>query len=208
MRTKLWKSALVGLALTAALVMIPNALAQCALSSKIVKPAGWTMSHRSGVRLMQSALHKPEDDDDEASIVGMWHVIFTAQTLNDAPVNIALDNAIVIWHKDGTEFMSSSRPPQDGNVCFGVWAKTGRLKYFLNHIPWGGNDLTNAPNGIGNPEAGAQLTENIILSPDGNSYTGMFKLVAYNANKQPYATFTGILTAKRITTSTSITDLF
>jgi hypothetical protein len=138
----------------------------------------------------------------------MWHVIFTAQTLNGAAVNMVIDNAIAVWHSDGTEIMNSSRPAQDGNFCLGVWAKTGRSSYYLNHIPWAGNDPANAPGGIGNPQAGAQLTEQVTLGPNGNSYSGRFSLTAYDANGHPSVSFTGVLTATRITTNTSITSLF
>lgn len=208
MKTRFLRSAPVAVALAFALVMVPNALGQCLLSKKVLKPASWSGSHLVGQRLVQATLHKPDDDDDDASIVGMWHVVFTAQTLNGGPFNAVIDDAVVVWHKDGTEIMNSSRPAQDGNFCLGVWAKTGKLKYFLNHIPWAGNDPTNAPSGIGNPQAGAQLLEEVKLSPDGNSYSGTFKLTAYGANKQPAVTFTGVLTATRITPSTPITDLF
>jgi hypothetical protein len=207
MKTRLWRSAPVAVALALALLMIPNALAQCLLSKKVVKPANWNSSHLAGQRLVRAALLS-DDDDDSPSIVGMWHAVFTAQTQNGAPVNFVLDDSIVVWHKDGTEIMNSSRPAQDGNFCLGVWAKTGKRKYFLNHIPWAGNDPTNAPGGIGNPQAGAQLLEHVTLSPDGNSYSGTFTLTAYAANKQPVMSFIGVLTATRITTGTSITDLF
>jgi hypothetical protein len=186
-----------------------NALAQCALPKKAVKPVIWSGSHLAGPRLVKTAFQKSSDDDDGGpSIAGMWHVVFVAQTLNGDPVNMVLDDAIAVWHNDGTEIMNSSRPAQDGNICLGVWIKSGKLVYRLNHIPWAGNDPTNAPSGIGNPQAGAQLMEQVTLSPDGNSYTGTFTLTAYAANKQPVALFTGVLTAKRITTSTSITELF
>ena len=208
MKTRFLRSGPVAVTLALALVMIPNALSQCLLSKKVVKPASWSSSHLAGQRLVQAALLKSDDDDDDPSIVGMWHVVFTAQSSNGAPVNFVLDDAIVVWHKDGTEIMNSSRPAQDGNICLGVWAKTGKSKYHLNHIPWAGNDPANAPYGIGNPQAGVQLIEHVTLSPDGNSYSGMFTLTAYDSNKQPSVTFTGVLTAKRITTNTSITELF
>lgn len=205
MKTRLSRLAPVAVALAFALAMMPNAMAQCMLPKKAVKPASWNSSHIAGPRLVRAALLKQDDDDDEPSIVGMWHVIFTAQTPGG---NFELDNAVVVWHKDGTEVMNSNRPAQDGNFCLGVWAKTGKLKYILNHIPWGGNDPANAPSGIGNPQTGVQLLEAIKLSPDGNSYSGNFTLTAYDANKKVSASFTGVLTATRITTSTSITDLF
>jgi hypothetical protein len=206
MKSKFSISAPVMVALALALV-IPSALAQCGLP-KVAKPANWSSSHGGGVRVVRAAFQQSHDDNDEGpNIVGMWHVIFTAQTLNGAPVNMVIDNSIAVWHSDGTEIMNSSRPAQDGNFCLGVWAKTGKLKYYLNHIPWAGNDPTN-PGGIGNPQGGAQLTEQVTLAPDGNSYSGTFTLTAYTTNGQPTVTFTGVLTATRITTSTSITSLF
>jgi hypothetical protein len=196
-------------ALALASMMIPNALAQCSLPRKVVKPANWSSSNIARARVVRASLQTSDDDDDGGpSIVGMWHAVLTAQTMNGAPVNMVIDNAIVVWHKDGTEIMNSSRPAQDGNFCLGVWAKTGKLKYYLNHIPWAGNDPTNAPSGIGNPQAGAQLIEQVTLNPDGNSYSGTFTLTAYASNGQPTVTFTGVLTATRITTSTAITSLF
>jgi hypothetical protein len=212
MRRKLWISAPAMVAVALALMMIPNALAQCGLPTRVAKPANWSSSHMGGVRLVQAAFQRSHDDHDdndgEPPIVGMWHVIFTAQTLNGAAVNMVIDNAIAVWHSDGTEIMNSSRPAQDGNFCLGVWAKTGRSRYYLNHIPWAGNDPTNAPGGIGNPQAGAQLTQQVILAPHGNSYSGTFTLTAYDANGHATVTFTGVLTATRITTNTSITSLF
>jgi len=199
------------LAISASMFMFAlslNALAQCALPKKAVKPVIWSGSHLAGPRLVKTPLPKSDDDDGDPSIAGMWHVIFVAQTLNGAPVNMVLDNAIAVWHNDGTEIMNSSRPAQDGNICLGVWIQTGKLVYRLNHIPWAGNDPANAPSGIGNPQAGAQLMEHVTLSPDGTSYSGTFTLTAYDANKQPVASFTGVLAATRITTSTSITELF
>lgn len=201
-----WANVIAALAL--ALMVTPNAMAQCMLSKKVVKPASWSDSHLAGARLVQAAFHKPDDDDDGPSIVGMWHVKFTALTQDGVPVNFTLDDSIVVWHSDGTEIMNSNRPAQDGNFCLGVWARVGKLKYILNHIPWGGNDASNAPSGIGNPQTGQQLREAINLSRDGNSYSGNFTARAYDQNKQPGPLLTGVLTATRITTGTSITDLF
>jgi hypothetical protein len=183
--------------------MVPAAMAQCGLATKPVKPAVW-QPHYGGAHLK---LVRAGWDDDEPSIVGMWHVIFNGETLNGEPFSGVVDNSVVVWHSDGTEVMNSSRPAQDGNFCLGVWVRTGRLKYHLNHIPWAGNDPSNAPNGIGNPQGGAQLIEKIMLSPDGNSYTGSFTLDAYDTNGHVTVSFTGMLTAKRITVNTPFTDL-
>jgi hypothetical protein len=188
---------------------IPGALAQCGLATKAVKPTGWNPQIGRAQLLpaqVQGIENRNEGDRNAPglSIVGMWHVIFTAET---GPVTGVIDNSVVVWHSDGTEIMNSSRAAQDGNFCMGVWVQTGERSYSLNHIPWQGNDTTNSPGGIGNAQDGAQLTEQVTLSQDGNSYSGSFKLVAYNSSGEPVATFTGTLKAKRITVDTPFSDL-
>ena len=87
-----------------------------------------------------------------APIVGMWHVKFTAEGNPDGPPDgTPIDNALAVWHSDGTEIMNSGRPPQDGDFCMGIWKKIGPNQYLVNHFAWGGNDTANGPNGIGNP---------------------------------------------------------
>lgn len=76
-----------------------------------------------------------------------------------------------------------------------VWKKTGKLSYFLNHIPWQGNDPTGGPGGIGNPAGGAQILEQLTLSPDGNHYSGTFTETAYDPAGNIEVTFTRHFTA-------------
>ena len=213
MKTRHWRFAPALFALVVALTMVPSALAMCGLPTKPIKPMDWRpqygAAHQSLVRLGLDA----DDDRSEPSIIGMWHVIFTAQTQNGEPVPVkggaVIDNAVVVWHSDGTEIMNSARAAQDGTICLGVWTRTGKYSYYLNHIPWQGNvyDPTVPPDTIGKPQDGAQLLEKITLSPDGNSYSGTFTLQAYDTSGNIYASFTGVISAKRITTSTAFTDL-
>lgn len=97
---------------------------------------------------------------------------------------------------------------QDGNFCLGVWKRTGRRAYLLNHIAWQGNvfDPSVPPDTTGAPQEGAQIIEKITLSPDGNSYSGIFTLHAYDTSGF-YMRFTGVLAAKRITPDTPFSDL-
>jgi hypothetical protein len=196
-------------ALVLALAMVPGALAQC-LSTKFVKPSSWH-SQLGGVRLMTTAFDDDRDRDEHSPpIVGMWHVVFTAHMVNGNPIpdpGMVTDNAVVVWHSDGTEIMNSNRPAQDGNFCLGVWKRTGKHSYFLNHIPWQGNDPSGGAAGIGNPAGGAQILEQVTLSPDGDHYTGWFTLTAYDPAGNPEVTFTGSLSATRITTDTKFSDL-
>lgn len=195
-------------ALTLALAMVPGALAQCGLPTKPIKPMSWHPQF-SGAHPTLLPAAFDDDDRDDVSIVGMWHVVFTAQSMNDAPFSGVIDNAISVWHPDGTEVMNSGRAAQDGNFCLGVWERTGRRTYLLNHIPWGGNvdDPTAPPDVIGQPQAGVQIIEKVTLSPDGNSFSGTFTLTAYDTSGNVYASFTGMLSGKRITPHTSFSDL-
>jgi hypothetical protein len=202
MRTIYLRFAAWTVSLAVGLILVPGALAQCIVPSKPVKPAVW----HSGDKTHLKYVSKNDDDEREASIVGMWHVVFTGETMNGAPFSGIIDNSVLVFHSDGTEIMNSSRPAQDGNFCLGVWERTSRFNYRVNHIPWQGNDPTNAP-GIGNPQGGAQLLEKITLDPDGNSYTGSFSLQAYDTSGNPTVLFTGTLKAKRITIHTPFSDL-
>jgi hypothetical protein len=197
-------------ALVMAMFMIPGASAQCGLNKNYVKPSAWHPQLGSA-RFMHAALFDDDDDRGGPSIVGMWHVIFTAHTINGTAIPPdaypMIDNAFVVFHSDKTEIMESARPPQDGNFCMGVWEKTGGRSYYLNHLPWLGNDTANAPGGIGNPTGGAQITEQLTVSEDGKSYSGSFTLVAYNLDGSKAVTFTGVVSATRITTSTTFPSL-
>jgi hypothetical protein len=213
MRTRLWEK-LFWCAGAAALAfaVAPVAAAQCGLPNEPIKPMSWQPQYRAGHASLVRAAFEGEDSN-EPSIVGMWHVVFTAKTANGEPVptpgGMVIDNSVVVWHSDGTEIMNSSRSAQDGNFCLGVWKRTGSRAYFLNHIPWQGNvyDPTAPTDSVGKPQSGVQLIEKITLSPDGNSYSGSFTLTAYDTSGNVYASFTGILSARRITTETPFSDL-
>ncbi len=120
--------------------------------------------------------------EDADAIVGMWHVTFTAQGNNGGP-------------------------PDDGQFCMGVWKKTGRLKYKVNHIAWAGNDTTNAPTGIGNPAGPTRFVEDVTLSPDGQNYTGTFTLDAYDTSGNLVAHIVGVMNGRRITVDTTVQNL-
>jgi len=196
-------------ALSVVLSLAPAALAQCGLPNKPIKPSSWRPQDGTvRPRLLTAAL-----DEDEPSIVGMWHVTFTAQTQNGetipVPGGVVIDNAVVVWHPDGTEIMNSSRSAQDGNFCLGVWEHTGERTYLLNHIPWQGNvfDPAAPPETVGPPQSGVQIIEKITLNPDGNSYTGSFTLHAYDTSGKVYVWFSGVISAKRITPETPFSSL-
>jgi len=168
----------------------------------MLRPQSWqgTDSSQSGLLLNIADTSDP--------IVGMWHATFTAWGNQPGPPDgTPIDNALVTWHSDGTELMNSARPAQDGNFCMGVWKKTGQNTYKLNHIAWLANDTTNAPSGIGNPSGPTRFVEEIKVSPDGNHYTGKFTLDAYDTAGNLVAHLVGVISATRITVSTTVPEL-
>jgi hypothetical protein len=110
--------------------------------------------------------------------------------------------------RNGTEIMNSIRPPQDGDFCMGVWERTGKFRYYLNHFAWFGNQFPNdTNNGIGDPIGPTRVTETVTLSPDGSHFTGTFTLDAYDTSGNKTTSFTGAIAGTRITTSTKVSDL-
>jgi hypothetical protein len=190
-------------ALVFAWAMMPSALAQCGMPTKLAKPAAWD-PQTSGAHVVRTG------SDEDMSIVGMWHVIFTAKTSNKQDIpDTVVDDALSLWHADKTEIMNSMRPPQDGNFCLGVWEQTGKNRYYLNHFPWFSNQFpNNTNNGIGMPVGPTHITETITVGPDCNHFTGTFTLDAYDTTgKTILQSFTGVLTGTRVTTSTTVPDL-
>ncbi|HEY1272660.1 MAG TPA: hypothetical protein VGF08_11770 [Terriglobales bacterium] len=192
------------LAFVSACLLTATANAACGDANKSganLYPQSWQGSDS----LPSGSLLRIADDSDP--IVGLWHVTFTAQGNQVGPPDgTPIDNALVTWHSDGTEIMNSARPPQDGDFCMGVWKKTGRLTYKLNHIAWFANDTANAPSGLGNPTGPARVVEQITLT-DGNHYRGRFTLDAYDTSGTQVAHIVGVIAATRITVNTTVPDL-
>jgi hypothetical protein len=209
MKMRYAKVAATFVALLLGLVWVPSSWAGCG-TNQLASPTHSSWHVQPGQPTLLRAALVNDDHFDDASIVGMWHVTFTANTMNGAPIpDTVIDNALVVWHSDHTELMNSGRPPQDGDFCMGVWEQVGRAEYKLNHFAWGGNDAdpNAAPGTVGPPSAGpAHYTEDVTLSRDGNHFSGRFTLAAPDTNNV-VTSFTGVITATRITMNTKPSDL-
>ena len=171
-----------------------------AAAGKQAHPASWNAQF--------GRAYLTEVDEPLASIVGMWHVTFTAKGNSEGPPdNTPIDNAIIVWHSDRTEVMNSGRPAQDGDFCLGVWEEVGKCHYKLNHFAWMGNDTSNAPGGIGKPAGPTHIVEDVTLSADGKHYSGTFTLDAYDTSFNLTAHIVGVLQGTRITMGTTVDDL-
>ena len=212
MRSRNWQFATVFGALTLVALVVTSAEAQCGLPTKLAKPSAWQPQIGSSQNREVLGINRM-DEDFQVSIVGMWHVVFIAESAAPptVPPGNPIDNALVVWHSDGTEIMNSMRPPQDGDFCMGVWQQVGPRTYKLNHFAWFAKQFPTGPGDDGTtigPSVGpTQITEEVTLSPDGMHYTGTFTLNAYDLNNAIFQTFTGTVSGTRVTIITKETDL-
>jgi hypothetical protein len=129
----------------------------------------------------------------EPSIVGFWHFTQT-QGIN------VFDAGYEQWHSDGTEiYNSGSRAPDTGNFCMGVWEQVGVRHYKLNHraIGW-------VPGGSV-PAYVAAIEEDVTLSATGNSFSGTYKVAAYDLTGHLLQVISsGKVTATRITVTDTV----
>jgi hypothetical protein len=187
------------------MILSGNAFAKCGDYAKL-EPSAFLLPQLSDGQF--AALLPVSASASDDPIVGMWHTKFTAQGNELGPPDgTPIDNALVLWHADGTEMMNSYRPPQDGQWCMGIWKRTGRTSYVLNHIPWFGNDTSGGASGIGNPQGPTRFFEKITLSPDHNHYTGTFTLDAYDTAGNHVAHVIGVIDATRVTIDTTVPEL-
>jgi hypothetical protein len=132
-------------------------------------------------------------DSDGPSIVGLWNIQMTSLGNAGIKDGSVLDFGYVAWHADGTEIMNSgTHAPITSNFCMGVYKKTGRLSYHLNHfaMPWTAD---------GTAWAGTvNIKEDVTLEEKGDFYSGSFTLTVYNPAGQQVAQLKGRITATRV----------
>lgn len=181
-------------------LLAPWASAQCGylagtkLGSSNFQPLSWQAPAKSGPG---SFLLVSDDRSDEAGIVGFWKVAFVAEgNVGGPPDDTPIDFGFQQWHSDGTEILNSGmRPPATGNFCLGVWKKTGRRTYKLNHFAIS-SDLS------GNLIGPANIREEVVLDRDGDSYSGRFTIEQFDQHGNSLGGVKGTVTGTRITVDT------
>jgi hypothetical protein len=115
---------------------------------------GCAVNYKAGTAAIpSSAVVSPHGDDQQgddgahgpASIVGVWHLIYTATYSTAGPLpfpvippgppnSFTLIESFKTWHADGTEFENAFLAPTGGNICAGVWKDAGDGSVKLHHI--------------------------------------------------------------------------
>jgi hypothetical protein len=130
-----------------------------------------------------------EDEDNDVSIVGFWHVLFISG-------GQVFDEGYDQWHSDWTEILNDTAPPQPANgtgtICLGVYKKTGPRTYKSKHPFWS-FDATGTLVGTG------VILETLFVDRSGNHYTGSFEWITYDLKGSVTSDTKGDLKAERIT---------
>ena len=133
-----------------------------------------------------------EQGTPNAGIVGLWRISMISDGVppNPVPQGVVVDFGTVQWHDDGTELMiSGGRPPSTGDVCMGVWEKTGPFTYKLKHLAlaWVSSDTPPSMGGPGPSPAQflgpAIIRQVVTLDKSRAIYRGTFTLDQYNADE-------------------------
>jgi len=158
---------------------VPAALITLGLlfSAASAKAGGCAIPYKSGAApaIPFVSPHPEEESNQPATIVGLWHVLYTANSDDNfppggpypPPTPFPFLESFKTWHADGTEFENAFLPPVGGNICFGVWKDLGDHRVKLHHI-----GLMFAPDG----SISSILTddETVTVTSDGKTYKGMF----------------------------------
>ena len=131
------------------------------------------------------AQNNPNRPRTAASIVGLWHVVHTA---DDGSL---LFESYDMWHSDGTEEEMVNGPPAAGPICFGVWTQSGNTIQLLTHVAFL-YDLNN--NFVGT----LNLTETNEVNRSGNHYAGTIDVKVYGPNGKLVGEQTGTTKAERL----------
>jgi hypothetical protein len=144
-----------------------------------------------------------EEPVRRAPIVGLWAFKYISKgnlkTLG-IPDGAILDGGNTLWYADGNEnTVSGVRAPATGDVCLGIWRRTGKWTYELNHIGLSWDPVKNVTAGP------AFIKQYVTLGKDKNSYTGTVTIRQLDPDGKTLSTpapITGTIVATRVTLDT------
>jgi hypothetical protein len=139
-----------------------------------------------------------------APIVGLWAFKYISKG-NYATFGfkdgMILDGGNTLWYADGNEnTVSGVRAPETGDVCLGIWQRTGEWTYELNHIGLSWDPVKGLPAGP------AFIKQYVTLAKDGNSYTGNFIIRQLDPDGKTLSTpapIVGTIVATRVNIDTA-----
>jgi hypothetical protein len=197
-----YKKAMFRIAITGALAMgslamglVTEASAGCpnlpGFKAGAFQPISWQRTGEFGPGSLLLVADREESVD---RIVGFWKVTYLL------PDGTGL--GFQQWHSDGTEIHNADAPAAKGNICLGVWKKTGKYHYTLNHFFWSSDPATDTVIAL------VQLREEIDLDHGGNEHFGIVTFDVYDLAGNLLDHTQATVHATRITVKTDLKDLF
>lgn len=130
------------------------------------------------------ATQQGDDGGQPATIVGLWHVIYTATYSTAGPLPVPVlppgssdsfqfAETMKTWHADGTEWEEKIEPAPAG-FCFGVWKHTDNASVKLHHF-----GAVTGPDG--SVVAIFYMDEINRVAPEGRTYIGAWDMKIYGA---------------------------
>jgi hypothetical protein len=170
MRSGNWKIVPALGALVLATMFAPAAHAGCGLYSPVPHAASWEPQITSP-RLVLAAFEDEAATPHGPTIVGTWKEHWISEGSEGIKDGTEVDAGYAQWHSDGTEInVSGMRAPITGDVCLGVWIKTGACTYQLNHF-----GISYDPTGV-NIVGPARIQQWLTVDPKGDSTSGKFTI--------------------------------
>jgi hypothetical protein len=206
-----YKKAMFRTAITGTLAMVSLAMGLVTeASAGCVNPPGFKASALQPISWQGTGEFGPgspllvadDHDDSVDGIVGFWRVTYVTKGTPGLPDGTVLDDAFQQWHSDGTEIHNSQKPAASGNICLGIWKKTGKFHYTLNHFVLNSDPTNNSLHDR------AQIREEIDLDRSGDEHFGTFTIDDYDLEGNLLGHFQGTVHATRITVKTDFNDLF
>jgi hypothetical protein len=197
-RSKLLRSACVGLVMLTMLFAASSAKASgCGITSNTgAAPSIPFVSPHGDDR------QDGRESNGPASIVGLWHVIATANSAspsgNFPPTPFQFVESFRTWHADGTEFDNAFLPPAGGNICFGVWKETGHGSVKVHHIGLMFDSMGRLSNIF-------TTDETATVSRNGKTYIGTFDFKLWPPNFDAVGVGTPLAEVKGTALATRIT---
>jgi hypothetical protein len=184
------------------MVLVAEALAGCGNleghKAGAIQPQSW---QRTGQFRPGSLLLVADRDDSVDRIVGFWKVKLVSEGNPGIPDGTVIDDGFTQWHPDGTEILNSSRPAASSNFCLGIWKKTEKFHYTLNHFTLSSDPTNDTLSSRG------QLREEIDLDHGGDEYFGTFTIDDYDLSGHLLVHLRGTVHATRITVNTHLADV-
>ena len=189
-----WKIVPVLSALALAAMLGPYAHAGCGQYTPVPHRTSWQPQVGSP-QLLLAAL--AIDDERGPSMVGTWKEKWISQGSPGIPDGTELDAVYAQWHSDGTEInVSGLRAPLTGDVCLGVWIKTGARTYQMNHF-----GVSYDASGL-NLVGPARIQQWLTLDPKGDTTSGKFTTDQYDEAGNLLAHVQGNVIGTRVTMDT------